>query len=65
MRIVKRHKCNACGKTRLVKYMTGDVMWVSKSGKDMAKWICGDCEEENRGRMRKYTKDNVNGNSPT
>jgi hypothetical protein len=51
--VAKKHKCHACGKIRLDRYMMADTISESKTGKQKVKWICGDCEEENRGRPLK------------
>jgi ribosomal protein L37AE/L43A len=48
-----RHKCTACGKTRLDKYMCADTISLTHKGNQKIKWQCGDCEEETRGRYLK------------
>lgn len=49
----KIHTCCACGKHRQERYLCIDRQWRSTRGRLVTKWICGDCEEENRGKVKK------------
>lgn len=50
---MKQRKCYICFKRRLDKNMTADFVWLTKTGKYRCKYVCYDCEEENRGRRKR------------
>lgn len=49
----KTHRCIACGTRRLEKFMMPEYMQTLKTGKPIIKYMCGNCEEENRGWYKK------------